>query len=258
MKILYFTATGNNLYVAKKIGEDIYSIPKMVKQNVYEIADEKVGIVFPIYELGVPKYVEEFLDRVKIDSSYIFVIMTYGMYDGSAISHLKKIANRNNIQLSYINTLIMIDNYLPVYKIEEQLETEERKNIETQIANIRKDLELKVNKIPRNNIKTKLLTRYARKKVFPKRDKKLGIYKKSFDKVFCVESTCISCGICEKVCPVNNIVVKEEPDFKGECIGCLSCTHNCPQNSIRVIGEKSKKRFRNSNVSLKEIIESNQ
>ena len=30
MKILYFTATGNSLYVAKRIGDEYYSIPKII------------------------------------------------------------------------------------------------------------------------------------------------------------------------------------------------------------------------------------
>ena len=31
MKIFYFTATGNSLYVAKRFGGELYSIPKVLK-----------------------------------------------------------------------------------------------------------------------------------------------------------------------------------------------------------------------------------
>lgn len=43
MKILYFTATGNSLYIAKSIGGELYSIPKMVKEGTSEFTDKKIG-----------------------------------------------------------------------------------------------------------------------------------------------------------------------------------------------------------------------
>ncbi|SPW87228.1 Uncharacterised protein [Enterococcus faecium] len=33
MTILYFTATGNSLYVAKRLGGKLISIPQMIKEN---------------------------------------------------------------------------------------------------------------------------------------------------------------------------------------------------------------------------------
>lgn len=48
MAILYFTATGNNLYVAKKIGGNLISIPKAVKEGNFNFFDDKIGIVFTI------------------------------------------------------------------------------------------------------------------------------------------------------------------------------------------------------------------
>lgn len=36
MKILYFTATGNSLYVAKRLGGECYSIPKLMKEGQFE------------------------------------------------------------------------------------------------------------------------------------------------------------------------------------------------------------------------------
>lgn len=47
MKILYFTATGNSLAVAKKLGGELISIPQAIKNNQYEIKDDVIGFVFP-------------------------------------------------------------------------------------------------------------------------------------------------------------------------------------------------------------------
>lgn len=40
MTICYFTATGNSLYVAKRIGGTLLSIPKLMKENEIIIANE--------------------------------------------------------------------------------------------------------------------------------------------------------------------------------------------------------------------------
>ena len=81
---------------------------------------------------------------------------------------------------------------------------------------------------------------------------------KSKYKQFEVEDSCIGCKTCSKVCPVGNITMENNrPKYDTKCIGCFSCTNNCPVNAIRVKNERSKARFRNKNVSLKEIIDSN-
>jgi len=76
-------------------------------------------------------------------------------------------------------------------------------------------------------------------------------------KLFNVEDKCTRCGFCAEVCPMNNICVQEKPLFGNCCISCLACTHNCPQNAIRLESEKSRERFRNQHITLKEIVEAN-
>lgn len=49
MKILYFTSTGNNLYIAHQLGGELLSIPQMVKDDIFDIEDESVGIVPGIF-----------------------------------------------------------------------------------------------------------------------------------------------------------------------------------------------------------------
>lgn len=258
MLILYFSATGNNLYVSKQLGGHLYSIPKVIKEGHYTFSDEKIGIVFPIYELGVPQYIEDFLNKVELKTDYLFAVMTYGKFSGSASIQLQRIAKRNHLNFSYINEVLMVDNYLPIYAMEDQIKTESTKNIDVQIKKIKQDIDHKVTYHKKNNLLIKSLVYAAKKYCFPKRDKELGIYNTSFDHAFNIQSNCIGCGICSKVCPVNNIQINNKrPEFQGTCIGCLACTHNCPQNSIRVNGEQSNVRFRNQNISLKEIIKAN-
>lgn len=78
MKILYFTSTGNNLYISQKLGGELLSIPKLVKNNEFDIQDECVGIVFPVFFANSPKMLREFLKKVNIKTDYLFIITSYG------------------------------------------------------------------------------------------------------------------------------------------------------------------------------------
>ena len=59
--LFYFTATGNSLYVAKKLERKPISIPQIVHQSNLTFKDEKIGIVAPVYGHEVPDMVKEFL-----------------------------------------------------------------------------------------------------------------------------------------------------------------------------------------------------
>ena len=72
MKILYFTATGNSLYIAKAFGAELLSIPQMIKEGTFEFTDEKIGIVFPVFGWGVPSYIVDFLKKAKFNTDYLF------------------------------------------------------------------------------------------------------------------------------------------------------------------------------------------
>lgn len=246
MKVLYFTATGNNLYIAKQLGGEYYSIPKLLKENQLEIEAEKIGIVFPVFYSGVPKVVEEFLNKSNLKSKYIFVIGSYGSFSWGTSRHLLEIAERNNIKISYYNEILMVDNYLPVFEMNRQLKKEPGKKIEENLNKIKKDIVEERNYIKMNAAFAKII-----------RASQMKQYDNHFDSNFKVNSNCNGCKVCEKVCPVDNIKVKGKPGFHDNCEHCLACIHNCPQTAISLKKEKSLARFRNQNVTLNEIINAN-
>jgi len=45
---------------------------------------------------------------------------------------------------------------------------------------------------------------------------------------------CDGCGICKRICPVNNIYMKEDkPKWNDHCAGCMACLHWCPKQAIQ-------------------------
>lgn len=70
MKIFYFTATGNSLYVAKRIKEkirdcELVCIPKISEQEEMVLDDDVIGFVYPIHYAGVPITMYDFLSKLK-------------------------------------------------------------------------------------------------------------------------------------------------------------------------------------------------
>jgi formate hydrogenlyase subunit 6/NADH:ubiquinone oxidoreductase subunit I len=43
---------------------------------------------------------------------------------------------------------------------------------------------------------------------------------------------CSKCGLCAKLCPVNNIVMNEYPEYKEHCCICMRCVAFCPTKAI--------------------------
>ena len=62
-------------------------------------------------------------------------------------------------------------------------------------------------------------------------------------KNFKVSDQCISCGKCEKICPMNNIkLVKGQPVFGENCTWCFGCIARCPKKAIDIKGKTEGKR----------------
>lgn len=252
MKILYFTATGNNLYLAKELGSSLISIPRAVKQGDFDFSDDAIGLIFPIYGLSVPSYIIEFLKKASFNSPYLFAVMSYGRYAGAAASHLQEIGAQNGHTFSYINTIQMVDSYLPGFPMEKEMAAEPQKKIGESLLLIREDIEARKKWLPQNSLIARLATRHFQKS---------GRFEtgKGISSGYRVDNKCFYCGTCVKVCPADNISVDNaKPVFGENCLSCLACTQNCPHNAIWLLEEKSSTRFRNRHVSLKEIINANE
>lgn len=247
MKVFYFTATGNSLDVAKRFGGELYSIPKVLKGNQRSFEDEKIGIVFPCYGFAAPNIVREFIEKVTLKSPYIFAIMTYGNKLADGVNWFTRFAEKNHIRIQYADGLLMVDNYLPMFDIEKQ--KQKTKNIEENLNRLLNDVSANKHFIRNGSFSDSIMTKVIQ--VFAPH--------MNSDKNFIVGDTCNQCGTCVKVCPRDNMKLDPlKPVYKGNCEFCLACINLCPQKAIRLKHESnSDARFKNENVTLKEIIEAN-
>ena len=250
MTIFYFTATGNSLFVAKKIGGNLYSIPQLMKNKQFNFEDDIIGLVFPVYGWSLPKIVKEFLDNLRIKSNYTFTIGTYGNIHGSCMYNLAKYYKKRGIDINYIDSIMMVDNYLPKFDMDDQIKKLLDKKVNEKLDNIVNNIGNKINYIPKSNISERILTKLIKTYL-------AVIFNRNNGHKFSINNSCNKCGICTKVCPKKNIDIKENVVFKNNCETCYACIHNCPNNAIHLKEEKSNKRFRNENITLNEIIQAN-
>ena len=247
MTTFYFTGTGNSLAVAKRIGGTLVSIPQMLDADNLHCKDDAIGVVFPIYYWAAPKMVRRFLDRAKLEADYIFAIGTYGSLPGAAMRNLQRQALKNGYRFDYANHLLMLDNFLPVFDMDRQIKKLPKKKVGEQMAKIVDDI---------NN------RRHMKAKAWPGSWVLSAVFgatisTEKYPEKYIVNERCDKCGICAKVCPAKNIAVTDKVSFADSCEACLSCLHNCPRNAMHHTKEKNDKRWRNPEVSLKEIIDAN-
>ncbi len=250
MKTLYFTATGNSLAVARKIGGELLSIPQLVREQKYEIEDDVIGIVCPTYCADAPRMVQQYLDKAKLKADYTFFISTYGYMAGGATEHSKHYLEKAAGHTDYVAKIIMADTALTRFETQKQIDTLPKKKVDEQIESVCRDIEQRKHSI----LKITLFDRMVDWLYHTAGAAQIAPDKA---KTHIVNDQCIRCGTCAKICPSNNIVVTDHVEFLDWCEGCLGCVHNCPKNAIHLKNEKSSVRFRNAEIKLKDLIDAN-
>ena len=143
--VFYFTGTGNSLYVAKQIEESPVSIPQVIHDENLDFSADNIGIVAPVYGHEVPQMVRDFMKKTAFRTNYFYMILTYGNRHGGAAELAQKLCGECGIHVNYINVIIMADNWLPSFDMNEQKAID--KHIPQQLAPILEDIQAKKNAI---------------------------------------------------------------------------------------------------------------
>lgn len=247
--IYYFSATGNSLRIANIMAERMDGLlHPMSRYKGTKCSSRQIGLVFPTYFWGVPRTVAEFVDEMKVeaDNPYVFAAATCGGLAGGVLGHLDALLKKKGLHLDYGITIPSVANFIEEYnpktrsadrKLREADEMAERASAEVIAARRNGPFGFHV----WDRIFYKLYTDY----------------KLNRDTGFHVDDTCVRCGICQRICPSRNIVLKnEKPEFQHRCEHCVACINCCPQQAIQWKHATQKRvRYRNPGVSVHDIIE---
>lgn len=118
--IYYFSGTGNSLAVAKQICEglgdcDLVSIASLGgHEGAITPNAERVGLVCPVYDFGLPAIVADFARRLNPrDTRYLFAVITFGGLGASALTQLDGILNEQGRSLDAAWAVAMPGNFPP-------------------------------------------------------------------------------------------------------------------------------------------------
>lgn len=237
--VLYFTGTGNSEYcarfIANRLGDECFDLAQRIKKKDFSpLESEKSWIVcVPTYAWRIPAVVTEFLEKSELKGNRkMYFVMTCGGQIGNAEKY--NLALCNKIDKSYCGTakVKMAENYLAMFEVttedEEELLMKEADKILEETASLIK----KGESLP--TVKEGVIGFILSGKVNEMFNK---YYLK--DDSFLVKENCISCGLCEKKCPLGNVKMKDgKPCWSGNCTHCMACICNCPATAIEY-GKKS-------------------
>lgn len=261
--VLYFTGTGNCLYVARQLaGKEgkILSIPQLMRKKQFEIEADEIGLVYPIYGHMPPYMVREFIKKAQLKAEYKFAVLTYGMRKCNAVEIWDGISRKAGNVFDYIGTIVMVDNWLPNFDMNDQMKID--KHIPENLAKITSDLSNR--RRWHEPVTQEEREQHEGFMSLTGLDPEVGFLMKA-DRSFRVTDDCIHCGICTYVCPRGNYeLTGQGVKMQGDCEFCFACIQNCPQRAIQFKknedgtwpdgSEKNPNaRYRNENVSLMEL-----
>lgn len=248
--VFYFTATGNSLFIAKQLSDSPLSIPQELKKTDLTYEADEIGFVFPDYAAAVPVIVREFVEKARFNASYIFSVITFGNASVNVAEWWNDWAKAKGLNNNYINTILMVDNYLPVFDMNEQIKID--KKTDENMAGIIGDISGHKDFIAPSEMGwfTKEMLQGMQDMHFSQKSEQL--IKLDADK-------CIQCTTCTEVCPRGNFsLASGELQISGKCEFCLACVQNCPQHALSLERERNKEaRYRHPDISLNEIKRAN-
>ena len=228
-KIFYFSGTGNTLWSAKKIAEnlndkyELINIGKHAQNGEIIIEADTVILIFPAYAYGAPLLFQRFVEQAIFKTSYLAVFVTYGTSPGGALAGISRILKRKKTNAAYFGRIPAMENYIAIFgppkpeTLAKRLAAQKKATGEAARAIIEKRENSVITFRP---LSAFVFTMFS-------------IAVKIFYKWYKVSGDCNGCGICEKICPAQAITMQNRrPLFSRKCEHCNGCLNWCPQKAI--------------------------
>ena len=253
--IFYFSGTGNSLKAAKAIAAELGNcrIVSMGKPGNYTLTEkyDSIGFIYPVYFWGLPKKTIEFIKNMNLDTSknaYFYSLATMGGDAMYAVYQIYEIMEkRHGIKMNYCQKIKMFSNDVLLYEMRKDVAGITKKSNEKLVPII------KAIKNRENNKANKFT------KIFAFLNKQFLKTVSNTDRHYTVDNNCTGCGICEKVCPVKNITMKNnKPEYSHNCEQCVACIQYCPPMAINYKNvTQNRRRYNHPEIDYKELAKYN-
>jgi ferredoxin len=251
--IYWFSGTGNSLAAAKALAKqcgDAELIPMVEALRNPPPAAERIGLVFPVYSFGPPALVERFVEKLNAaPDAYIFAVVTFAGGQGRTLAILRRLLQKRGLDLSAGWGVKMPENYpplggAPAPEKQQAIQDAAAKKIE-QIASA-------LLQSPRGVMESSsMFWRFFSLAAYPF----FRRVARRLDCGFRANSACNGCGLCAKICPVNDIeMTAGKPKWLGHCEQCFACFHWCPQKAVQYGCSAKQHRYHHPAAELSDFL----
>ncbi len=249
--ILYFSATGNSLAIARQLAEQLSEqlmpLPEATEQDL--TAEKRIGLVFPTYDFNLPPALPEMISRLRISpQSYVFTVVTCGSMAGNCIWVLRRILREKGIELAYSHKVSVPDNSALAFGRNPNKQLGKFERVPARMEQIIRELQTESHTLHYSwfSLLSWLLGRPAVER---------GMIHYLGPKVN--TDKCIGCNICVRVCPMENIRLTDKKALIGDkCTVCLACVHACSQQAVSTNGHEARKerQYRHPQIKLNDLL----
>jgi ferredoxin/flavodoxin len=242
--IFYFSATGNSLYAAKRLGEasgdGLVSIGEALREGRFDFelgSERSLGFVVPVFAWTLPGAVARFIERARFSGfagEYVYAVFTCGASSGGETPALTELLRGKGLRFDGSFDLVMPDNFIfwtPLPSdaaLNKTLDNAER-SLEQIIKSVQAREPGRIDTSPPRELCMPLMDISSAR----------GTSK------FYATDACDGCGTCERVCPMRCVTLDAQtgrPRWEGECTQCLACLHRCPRAAVEHGGDAAGKR----------------
>lgn len=262
IEIKYFSSTGNTLWMARQAKEIFGRTGHEVRlSNVecdgmeYRDDSDLLGIFYPVWGSTMPDQIAYNVTRIKPTARRMFLIGNCALFTGdTGLYWRKRIEESVGADVFYVDHVVLPVNVnIPNFNFLKVPGAQKRDKI---MAKALKRL-------------TKICSEIDRGKVKRRGRNPLGIVGAKFQRaeyhavlrnwiktMDTDKESCSGCGICAKLCPVDNIAMQEgRVIFRHKCIFCLRCYNLCPTDALLVgEGTKDKERYKRYKGAYKSTV----
>ena len=233
--VLYYSATGNTEYIARELAnrldDECVNLLGAIKShdNTPLYSEKPYVICAPVIVCEMPRFMSDWLKKQEFQGSRdVYFVFTSGGYCGISGVLSKSLMEKKGMACHGHAEFTMPRNYMANNSYPQLPEKEIRERILASTA----QLEGVAQSIRTGGVLTaRKVQLWETLVTVPFNPVWLKL--KATSKDFYVTEGCIGCSKCEKLCPLNNISMKDnKPVWGNSCTHCMACIGNCPVEAI--------------------------